>query len=260
MIQKKQHNIPFIPALYFFSKIIRMKQCIKILLLCVILLSSCGTYEKTVYLQDANKETVTKIVDYSGISIQPQDKLAIIVYSKTLELALPFNLTTISYLFVNEKPLSINQQNISGYIVDKDGEIDFSILGKLKVAGLTREELVLFIKNKLVSENYISDPIVTVQFLNFRIFIGGEVANPGMYEITNDRITLLEAITMAGDLTIYGKRDNVKIIREKNGERKIYVVDLRKAELFNSPAYYLQQNDYIYVEPNNQKIKDARRR
>ena len=237
-----------------------MKQYIKYLFLSAVLLLSCGTYEKTVYLQDAGKETVTKISNYSGISIQPQDMLAIVVYSKTPELALPFNLTTMSYLSLEEKSLSVNQQDISGYVVDKNGEIDFPTLGKLKVEGLTREELATLIKNKLISENYINDPIVRVQFLNFRIFIGGEVVKPGMYEVTNDRITLLEAITMAGDLTIHGKRDNIKIIREKNGERKIYVVDLTKADLFNSPAYYLQQNDYIYVEPNQNKIKNANRR
>jgi len=237
-----------------------MKQYIKCLLLSVVLLSSCRAYEKTVYLQDAGKETVTKINNYAGITVQPQDKLAIAVYSKTPELAMPFNLTTISYLSVEEKSLTINQQNLSSYVVDNEGNIDFPTLGKLNVAGLTREELASLIKNKLIAENYINDPIVTVQFLNFSIFIAGEVAKPGMYEVKNDRITLLEAITMAGDLTIFGKRETVKIIREKNGERKIYIVDLRTADLFNSPAYYLQQNDYIYVEPNHKKIKNANRR
>jgi polysaccharide export outer membrane protein len=194
------------------------------------------------------------------VKIQPYDVLSIIVYSKTPELAEPFNLSIVHSITIGGTQLTTNQQNKFGYIVDKDGEIDFPMLGKLKVAGLTREELVMFIKNKLITENYINDAIVTVQFFNFRIFIAGEVANPGMYEITNDRITLIEALTMAGDLTIHGRRDNVKIIREKNGERKFFVVNLTTSELFNSPAYYLQQNDYIYVEPNNHRIKDANRR
>jgi polysaccharide export outer membrane protein len=141
--------------------------------------------------------------------------------------------------------------------VDKNGEIDFPTLGKLRVAGLTRDELSTSIKNKLIAENYISDPIVTVQFLNFRIFVAGEVAKPGMYEVINDRITLLESLSMAGDLTFCGRRDNVKIIREKNGERRVYTVDLRTTDLFNSPAYYLQQNDYIYVEPNKCRTKNG---
>jgi len=236
-----------------------MKQGIKFFLLCAALLCSCASHKKTVYLQDADKDSATKISNCAGVKIQPQDKLLIVVYSKTPELAVPFNLTTISYLSVEEKTFSISQQNSVGYIVNKDGEIDFPTLGKLRVAGLTREELTAFITNKLISENYINEPIVMVQLLNFKLFIGGEVANPGMYEVTNDCITLLEAITMAGDLTVYGRRDKVKIVREKDGERKVYVVDLRTAELFNSPAYYLQQNDYIYIETNH-KIKNAGRR
>ena len=239
-----------------------MKQCIKILLLSVIVLTSCAARKNMVYLQDTKGGAVTKTDNYSGVNIQPQDMLSIVVHSKTQELAEPFNLAMVHYLTIGEKgkPMVLNQQNKSGYVVDKNGEIDFPTLGKLHAAGLTREELTTFIKNKLIAEDYINDPIVVVQFLNFRIFIAGEVAKPGMYEVTNDRITILEAITIAGDLTVYGKRNTVKIVREKNGERKIYTVDLTSSELFNSPAYYLQQNDYIYVEPNNHRIKDANRR
>lgn len=211
-------------------------------------------------MQNAHKETAAKINNYEGVKIQPQDILSIVVYSKTPELAEPFNLATVHSITMGETNLMAKQPNTSGYTVDKNGEIDFPTLGKLSIAGLTREDVSEFIKNKLIAEDYINDPIVMVQFLNFRIFVAGEVANPGMYEVTNDRITILEALAMAGDLTIHGKRNNVKIIREKNGERKIYTVDLLTAELFNSPAYYLQQNDYIYVEPNNQRIKDANRK
>lgn len=226
----------------------------------MIMLNSCGLQKEIVYLQDTNNSESAKIANYQGISIQSDDILSIVVYSKTPELTIPFNPTVTQYKLDGETPLTINRQFFLNYTVSKEGEIDFPTFGKLKVAGLTKEQLSTLIKDKLISENYINDPIVSVQFMNFRIYIAGEVVTPGMYEITNDRISLLEALTMAGDLTIYGKRDNVKIIREKNGERKIYTVNLTTAELFNSPAYYLQQNDYIYVEPNKYRTRDARRK
>jgi polysaccharide export outer membrane protein len=213
-----------------------------------------------VYLQDAGMDMTAKINNYEGVKIQKDDVLSIVVYSKTSELVEPFNLATIVPVSIGGIHLIAKQPNTSGYTVDKNGEIDFPVFGKLRVEGLTREELSTFIKNKLIAENFVNDPIVMVRFLSFKIFVAGEVAKPGMYEITYDRITILEALAMAGDLTANGKRNNIKIIREKNGERKIYIVDLRTAELFNSPAYYLQQNDYIYVEPNNHKIKNANRK
>jgi polysaccharide export outer membrane protein len=132
-------------------------------------------------------------------------------------------------------------------------------LGEIYAEGQTKEQFAELIKNKLIDENYINNPIVTVQPINLNIYITGEVRKPGAYEITKSHITLLEAIAMAGDLTIYGKRNNVKVIREKNGERKIYNIDLRSSELFNSPAYYLQQNDFIYIEPIKTTRKNLQR-
>jgi polysaccharide export outer membrane protein len=180
------------------------------------------------------------------LTVQPQDMLSIVVSSKDSELALPFNLPVV-YQAIGE---SFGQQRLLSYTVNRDGDIDFPILGKLHIEGLTRNQLEQFIKEKIASESYIKDPVVTVQFMNFRITVNGEVARPGAYEIKNDHITLFEALSMAGDLTIYGKRDNVKVIREKNGERTVYEVDLRAANIFDSPVYYLQQNDIIYVMPN----------
>ena len=231
------------------------------LLLYALMLTSCGTQKNIVYLQDTGNNVSTKIENYQGISIQSGDVLSIVVSSKTPELAVPFNPTVLQDRIDEEKTVSgANRQFFLDYNVSNEGEIDFPTFGKIKVAGITKEQLSTFIKDKLIAENYINDPIVNVQFVNFRIYIAGEVSNPGMYKITNDRISLLEALAMAGDLTIYGKRDNIKVIREKNGERKIYTVNLTKAEMFNSPAYYLQQNDYIYVEPNKYRTNDARRK
>jgi polysaccharide export outer membrane protein len=191
---------------------------------------------------------MNKLVKIPELIIQSQDMLSIIVSSKDPELALPFNLPLISYQGVGE--ISTGQQRLLSYIVDKDGDIDFPVLGTLHIEGLTRSQLSQSVKEKIIAGGYIKDPVVTVQFINFRITVNGEVARPGAFEIKNDHITLYEAISMAGDLTIYGKRNNVKVVREKNGERTVHEVDLRSAKIFDSPVYYLQQNDIIYVTPN----------
>lgn len=145
------------------------------------------------------------------------------------------------------------QQRVLGYLVDTNGEIDFPILGKMHVAGLTRLQLTELIKQRLTEEDLIKDPVVTVQFLNYKVSVMGEVNRPGSFNISGDRITLLEALSMAGDLTIYGRRDRVAVIRENDGQRTILYHDLRSSDVFNSPCYYLQQNDIVYVEPNNSK-------
>jgi polysaccharide export outer membrane protein len=189
----------------------------------------------------------SKLAKIPELTIQPQDMLSIVVSSKEPELALPFNLPLISYQGAGD---TYTQQRILGYVVDTEGNIDFPILGNLHVEGFTRNRLAQLIKEKIIAEGYIKDPIVTIQFMNFRIIVNGEVTRPGTYEIKGDHITLFEALSMAGDLTIYGRRDNVKVIREKNGNRTVHEVDLRTANIFDSPVYYLQQNDIIYVTPN----------
>jgi polysaccharide export outer membrane protein len=195
-----------------------------------------------------NPDSINRIAEIPEFIIQPQDILSITVSDKDPELALPFNLPLVSYQGTGE--LTTGQQRLLSYTVNKDGDIDFPVLGKLHVEGLTKNRLEQFVKEKIISEGYIKNPVVTVQFVNFRITVNGEVSHPGTYEIKNCHITLFEAISMAGDLTVYGKRDNVKVVRENNGKRTVYQVDLRNADIFDSPAYYLQQNDIIYVTPN----------
>ena len=184
------------------------------------------------------------------VYIHNDDLLAIMVNSKNPELALPFNMPMISYQIGSQ---SSPQQRVLGYLVDTNGEIDFPILGKMHVAGLTRLQLTELIKQRLTEEDLIKDPVVTVQFLNYKVSVMGEVNRPGSFNISGDRITLLEALSMAGDLTIYGRRDRVAVIRENDGQRTILYHDLRSSDVFNSPCYYLQQNDIVYVEPNNSK-------
>jgi polysaccharide export outer membrane protein len=194
---------------------------------------------------------MNKLAKIPELIIQPQDMLSIAVFANEPELALPFNLSVISHGGTS------GQQGMLSYTVNSDGDIDFPVLGKMHVGGLTRNQLEQFVKEKIISEGYIKNPVITVQFTNFRVIVNGEVASPGAYEIKNDHVSLFEAISMAGDLTVHGKRDNVKVIREKNGERTVYEVDLRTASIFDSPVYYLQQNDIIYVTPNRYKTNQT---
>jgi polysaccharide export outer membrane protein len=211
---------------------------------------SCNTPKKIVYWQDYADGLSDKIEPNAGIVIQPKDMLSIVVSSKTPELAAPFNLPVASYQAGSEMMSSAGNSRLLGYIVDNDGNIDFPTLGKLKVAGLTRWQLSEMVKAKLIDDGQIKDPIVTTEFMNFRISVMGEVGSPNTYNISGDRVTLLEALSMAGDLTIQGRRDNVSVIREKDNVRTLYRVDLRSKKLFDSPVFYLQQNDIVYVEPN----------
>jgi polysaccharide export outer membrane protein len=181
------------------------------------------------------------------VFIQPDDLLSITVNSRNQELAMPFNLPLVSQQLDGR---NYSQQRVLGYLVGQNGEIDFPVLGKLKVGGITRMQLTDMIKNRLVEEELVGDAVVTVQFQNFKISVMGEVAKPGSFIITGDRVTLLEALSMAGDLTIYGRRDRITVIREKDGLRTLKVHDLRSSDIFTSPYYYLQQNDVVYVEPN----------
>lgn len=213
-------------------------------------LASCKTYEKINYMQDVRVDTPVEVSVNQGIRIQPQDMLSIVVSSKTPELAIIFNLPVVSYQAGSEVVSGAGSQRLLGYVVDNNGEIDFPVLGKIKVAGLTRWEVQEYIKKTIIDAGLMKDLVVTVEFMNFKISIMGEVNSPGTYTINGDKVTLLEALSMARDLTIYGKRDGVYVVREENGVRTTYNVDLRSVSLFDSPVYYLRQNDVVYVEPN----------
>ena len=218
-------------------------------------LTGCGSSKNTIYFQDIEQQGQTEpLFENYSVKIHQDDLLAIMVNSVDPEVSLPFNMPVVSYQIGRT---ATNQQNLLGYLVDKQGFIDFPILGKLMVEGMTRQELVDHIKGLLETENYIKDPIVSVQFLNFKVSVLGEVARPGSFTISGDRVTLLEALSLAGDMSIYGRRDRVLVIREFNGERQMRYLDLRNKELFNTPYYYLQQNDIVYVEPNKRRAQQS---
>lgn len=224
--------------------------------LCV--LAGCASQKQISYLQDVPDDYRQKITQDYDLKIHPDDLLSIMVNSKDPELAQMFNLPMVSYQIANSNTGYAGGQNrVLGYLVDKEGYIDFPQLGVIKVQGMTRTELTKYIKKQLIEKGLMKDPIVTIQFLNFKVSVLGEVNRPGTFEITSDCITLLDALSLAGDLTVYGQRENVKVIREENGERVVASLDLRNKDLLSSPYYYLQQNDVVYVEPN--KVKAGQR-
>ena len=219
-----------------------------LLVLLVVSAASCSTYKKINYIQDAQLDTALTMIANQGILIQPMDMISIVVSSRDPELARIYNLPVVTYQAGSESSVSNFNQRLIGYSVDNDGNIQFPELGTIHVAGLNRWQLAELIREKLSS--LVKYAVVTVQFMNFKISVTGEVTSPGVFDISGDKITIFEAISLARNLTIYGRRDGVYVIREQNGSRTIYQVDLRTVDMFNSPAYYLQQNDVVYVEPN----------
>ena len=219
-----------------------------LLVLLVVSAASCSTYKKINYIQDAQLDTALTMIANQGILIQPMDMISIVVSSRDPELARIYNLPVVTYQAGSESSVSNFNQRLIGYSVDNDGNLQFPELGTIHVAGLNRWQLAELIREKLSS--LVKDAVVTVQFMNFKISVTGEVTSPGVFDISGDKITIFEAISLARNLTIYGRRDGVYVIREQNGSRTIYQVDLRTVDMFNSPAYYLQQNDVVYVEPN----------
>lgn len=216
-----------------------------------ILLYSCASKEKIVYL-NGDKATSNQPVKYEPI-IQADDLLFIYVNAEDVEAASPFN--------VQNDPSNGNQtmgimaQLRTEYLVDKEGYINFPVIGKIKLGGLTKSEALNNLK-ELVSA-YVKDPVITLRLTNFKVSVLGEVRTPGAVNIQSERLTLLEALSRAGDLTIRGKRENILLIRESNGIKNMYRIDITKDDFINSPFYYLAQNDVIYVEPNKVQINSS---
>ena len=229
----------------------------------LLLLSSCDVSKRITYFQDIQDyqlATGTEEQPTPEIRLRPEDKISIIVNTKVPELTTLFNLPyTARILGQSSEYLGSNSQGCSGYIIKVDGTIDFPVLGVVQAAGKTRDELSDYIKSELINRNLVNDPVVTVEFVNLQFSVMGEVKVPGSYKITRDHITLLDALSMAGDMNINGKRDNVLVLRP-NPEGKLiaYIVDMRSFDkVQHSPAYYIHQNDYIYVEPNKKRANES---
>lgn len=219
----------------------------------LLLTSSCASRRDIVYLQDAPTSTPSQYT-IPVLRIAKGDMLGITVNSKNRELSDPFNLPMVGYYNAFGISAATSQQ---GYIVDDEGCITFPSLGRLHVEGLTRQEFNKQIAAELRDKGLLNDATVTVSLLNAQISVLGEVARPGSFPMMSEEVSILDAIAMAGDLTIQGRRDNVLVIREVNGERYIVAHDLRSNNLFDSPCYFLRQGDIVYVEPNSAKAQTA---
>jgi polysaccharide export outer membrane protein len=220
----------------------------------VLFLLSCASRKDIIYYQDIDSSTSQVKSNSYEIKIQPDDLLMIIVSADDPEIALPFNLTS-SFIANASRPDLLGQQSTQLYLVDSNGLIEFPVLGKLKVSGMSRTEVLKMLKDRIAI--YIKNPIINLRIMNFKVSVQGEVTLPGTYNVSSERITLIEALTMAKDLTIYGKRNNILVIREIDGVKSYNRVDITKSDFINSPFYYLAQNDVVYVEPNKNKINGA---
>lgn len=219
----------------------------------VLLLSaSCASRQRFVYVNDMVPGMGYAFDVHHEAVVHADDRLGITVACKNPELALPFNIHSGSFRVGADGEVSApsgSQPSDQGYRVDADGYIDFPILGRLHVEGLRVSEVTDLIRQKIIAGNYIKDPLVSLEFLNFRYTVLGAVSRNGTFTVEGDRVTLLEAIANAGNLSASADMGRVTVIREEGGARKQYVHDLRSTDIFKSPCYYLQQNDIVYVEP-----------
>jgi polysaccharide biosynthesis/export protein len=230
-----------------------MIQYIKFLFLITVvslLLVSCVAKENIVYLQQHTSSATAR--SYEPV-LQADDVLFILVSSENPEIAAPYNLRSVTLQTESED--QVIQQRQQTYLIDKHGNIEFPILGTIALAGLNKTEAVS--KMKTLLQEHVKDAVVTIRLLNFKVSVLGEVTKPGSYTVKSERITILEALSLAGDMTIYGKRDNIMLVREVNGVTTINRIDLTQGDFMNSPYYFLSQNDVLYVEPNKTKINSS---
>lgn len=220
--------------------------------------TSCQSYKNIPYLQGLDSLDLSKQTLPTEARIMPKDLVSIVVSCSNPELATPFNLSVQTAVSVAQQNQTLTTQPVlQQYLVDSNGNIDFPVLGQLKIGGMNRTEVQDLVKSKL--KPYIKeDPIVTVRLANFRVSVIGEVTDPGTYSIANEKVNIFEALALAKDMTVYGRRDNVRVIREDAmGHKEIATLDLSNANILRSPYYYLQQNDIVYVTPNKAKATTA---
>ena len=245
------------------------KKIAKILLAiaAVLWLSACSTPKDITYFQDADSLNGMALQAEQQFRLRPEDKINIVVNSSNPMLEQQFTLTTPNPNYtlgasVKPKTTSNNNGNYSqtiAYTVDEQGTIDFPVLGKISVGGKTRKEVADYIQDRLIARELVSDPIVTVEYVNMGVNVLGEVAKPGHIDITKDHFTLVDALSYAGDMTITGNRKNVLVTRQVDGANQVYSVDMTNMQqVLSSPVYYLQQNDVVYVAPNDKRKREAK--
>lgn len=224
-----------------------------------LVLTSCSTAKDVSYFQNIDEQLLHNQQLTTAVSYEPiigvDDRLSITVSALDPNGAAPFNLPVTTYLQPGDQQLAV-APSLQTFLVGSDGHIDYPILGRMKVEGLTKLQLIDQLQSRIAE--YVKNPLVNIELMNFRVSVLGEVNRPGAVQVLNDRITILDAIGMAGDLTIHGERKNVLLVREINGKREFYRFDLTSSDLFASPYYYLRQNDVVYVEPNRPRQKNSR--
>ena len=224
-----------------------------------IILASCGSVKNIAYLQNSDEINFEKSRFLYDARIMPKDQITISVNTTTPEASLPFNLL-LQNAYSQGRSVSYSGGTLMPYLVDNDGFVNFPVVGRIKVGGLTKSEAETLVTEKIrpyMAEN--ENPVVTVTMASYSVSVLGEVARPGSFQVSREKITILEALAQAGDLTIYGVRDKVKLIREDiTGKKQIVNLNLNDANLVNSPYYYLQQNDVVYVEPNKVKAQNSK--
>ena len=230
-----------------------------LLFLAIYGLSSCASSKNVAYIQNSNMVDLSESAFLYDARIMPKDVLTITVNTVNPEASAPFNLIVRNTLTNTSSSIGTSSGSLQTYLVSNDGTIDFPVLGTLQVGGLTKLECEKRIHDKILPYlNANENPVVTVRMSNYKISVLGEVNRPGMFTVGNEKINIFEALAQAGDLTIYGVRNNVKLIREDaNGRKEIYTLNLNDASIINSPYYYLQQNDIVYVEPNKVKAQNS---
>ena len=249
---RKKFHLPSLPSFAF--------------VLLLALVGSCSTPKDITYFQDAESLNNMALQAEQQFRLRPEDKISIVVNSSNPLLEQQFTLTAINrsgaVLGADASSVSQNKNNgnnqMIAYTVDEQGTINFPVLGKIRIAGMTRQEVSTYIKDRLIARELVTDPIVTVEYVNLSVNVLGEVNSPGNVPISKDHFTLLDALSEPGDLTINGNRRTVLVNRKVDGINKVYQVDLTNMQqTLLSPAYYLEQNDLVYVQPNNKRKRDS---
>lgn len=224
---------------------------------CLLTVISCTSTRKATYFYNVPDTTFVQRGPDMQTPIQENDILGITISSLNAEASLIFNPPNNN----NQRATTVTGSSTEsgGYLVSADGTIQLPVLGNIKAEGLTKKQLKDDITNMILAKKLLIDPLVEIRFLNYEVTVLGEVARPTVITVPSEKISLLKALGLAGDLTIYGKRDNVLLIREENGEKKTRHIDLNSSNFFNSPYYYLQPNDVVYVQPNKAKVASAGR-
>lgn len=228
-----------------------------VFLIAFFLLSSCTSTKKVVYFENVKDTTFYSTGNEVQVPIHANDILSISISSLNEEASAIFNPK--SNTNIRSTTVTGSSSEAGGYLVNVDGTIQLPVLGNVKAAGLTKKQLKDEITNLILTKKLLIDPIVEIRFLNYEVTVLGEVARPTVITVPSEKISMLKAIGLAGDLTIYGKRDNVLLIREENGQKETRHIDLNSRNFFNSPYYYLQPNDVVYVAPNKNKINQGTR-